>query len=151
MHFLVHSQNVNVLINNQETSTSNETCPYSINGICISEDVGGVDASIIYADDCTWVVFTNYNTFPVTILYEIGSNYENTWPFGPYGDGYHGNIVKYEIKDGTCGSVFCGIEGSKKIKLNQTYCDHPYAPVSGYRDESQHYSIKGMIVRKLSN
>lgn len=148
----VRVNNINVNISDQNGNTNYQECPYRINGICITEDVGGVDANIIYADNCTWVVFTNYNTFPVTILYEIGSNYKNEWPLSMGTDGnYYGYLVEYETKDGKCGSIVCGIEGSKKVKLHQTYCNHPYEPASGYHDDSQYYSIKGIIARKLSN
>ena len=144
----VRVNNINVNIKDQNGNANYQDCPYRINGICITEDVGGVDADIIYADDCTWVVFTNYNTFPVTILYEIGSNYKNTWPVD--GSGY-GISVMYETKDGKCGSIVCGIESSKKVKLHQSFCHHPYEPASGYNDDSQYYSIKGIIARKLAN
>lgn len=80
-------QNVNVNINNQDYS-SNKDCDFKINGICSSEDIGGVDIQgldkydeagtdregnpIYYINH--YAVLTNYNDFPVTVLIDFYGN-----------------------------------------------------------------------------
>ena len=134
--------NINININNQDfDNPPKKECPYSINGICITEDIGGVTSSIVYEDDCTWVVFTNYNNFPVNVLYEVKSNYHEGQSMVSY----------HAVKNGTISNVVLGAKGSKNVKLNQTYCNHPYKAYQGYKNMSDYYSIKAMIARKLSN
>ncbi|MBQ2189175.1 MAG: hypothetical protein II401_11550 [Bacteroidales bacterium] len=81
MFTFCNAQDVNVNINNQDY-TNNNDCEFKINGICSSEDIGGVDVSFIsknnrFKEDyrgvdyevCDiYVLFTNYNSFPVTVL-----------------------------------------------------------------------------------
>lgn len=136
MFTLGYCQDVKVNINNQEATTKEE-CPYRINGICSSEDIGGVDVQIEYIDNTTWAVFTNYNSFPVTVLYQVSSK-------GTHRSlGYMDNFI---TQDGATGSIVIGVNNSKKIKLD--YC--PYISTSWY-DNSSCYSIKGIIVRRLAN
>lgn len=134
--FLVHcnAQNIIQITNNGKSNSNekNQECPYRINGICISEDIGGVDARIVYHDDCTWVVFKNYNNCRVTILYEIGESY-----------GFSGGL--YHTTDGTTGTIVLDVEGTREIKLDQAFNDF-----RGYFSRAQYYSIKGMIVRKMA-
>lgn len=121
-----YCQDVKVNINNQE-ATAKEDCPYRINGICSTEDIGGVDVQFLFGKEekCTWgcnyAIFTNYNTFPVTVLYEI------EWRIGS------------SVKSKT-GSIVLGVDGSKRIEL-EDYGD----------DLSPRSSVKGIIVRKLQN
>lgn len=93
-----YSQDVKVNINNQDATTKDD-CPYRINGICITEDIGGVDAS--FKDGCTScnsfhsvLVLHNYNSFPVNVTYSIE---------------YEGGIKN--------GVAVLGVEGEKKIDL----------------------------------
>ena len=128
--YIGYCQDVKVNINNQE-QTGNADCPYRINGICSTEDIGGVDVQFYFnkVDDwCdqwnirgnTYALFTNYNTFPVTVLFEI-----------TYGSGEN-DIRK--------GNIVLGIEGSKQIDLySRTY------------DYTRLCNVKGIIVRKLQN
>lgn len=135
-----YCQDVKVNINNQEATTQ-EDCKYRINGICSTEDIGGVDVEIVAEksdpgcqSDCKYhfyAVFTNYNESTVTVLYEIGSC---DVLYGVY------DPVEPDTKDGTTGSVVLKADGSKKIKL------HSWGPRS---DLAQKFYIKGMIVRKL--
>lgn len=151
-----YCQNVNVNINNHDATSRNNDCPYRINGICSSEDIGGVDARIIYADDCTWAVLTNYNTFPVTVLYEIGNTLDEDEYENPP---YISNL--FFTRNNNTGNIVLNTSNSTKIKLDQTrYAEYFYEDYeatfhetleSPYIDCSKFYSIKGMIVRKLSN
>lgn len=75
---LGYSQDVKVNINNQEANVKDD-CPYRINGICATEDIGGVDTKFI--DTCPncssyrpGISLQNYNTFPVTVLWSVERN-----------------------------------------------------------------------------
>ena len=137
MNVLAYSQDVKVNINNLDTAAVKDNCPYRINGICSSEDVGGVNVDILYADEVTWAVFTNYNEYPVTILYEIGRA-----KCGYYSN--YSSSVYFYTNDGTTGNIVLGNSGSKKVKLDDSHDNY-----STY-DNSHCYSIKGLIVRKLT-
>ena len=132
--------NVNININNQDGSITNKECPYQINGICITEDIGGVTATIVYENDCTWAIFTNYNGFAVNVLYEIKSNYSHE----------QSEVNHYLVQNGTISNIVLGVKATKKVKLNQTYNNHPFKAYQGFKDKSGYYSIKAMIVKKLS-
>ena len=99
---LSYCQDVRVDINNQEISTE-EKCPYRINGICSTEDIGGVDVTIQKESYAAVAIFTNYNTFPVTVLYVISSKYPN-------------------IPDRT-GSIVFAVNGEKKVVIKQEISD----------------------------
>ena len=97
---LGNCQNVNVRINNQD-ATNTDNCPYRINGICSTEDIGGVDVRFeergggVRDDGTYWlskqyIVFKNYNSFPVTVLYKI--QYDNSHS-RHYGEEQIGNMV----------------------------------------------------------
>ena len=119
-----YCQDVKVNINNQEATTK-EDCPYRINGICSTEDIGGVDVQFSfkvtdeYGHGDTKAVFTNYNNFPVTVLYQI-----------------HYRLVKDNAQD-HIGSIVLGVESSKEIVITNG------------RDCSMEYIVTGIIVRKL--
>lgn len=147
---LGYSQDVKVNINNQEASITDD-CAYRINGICSSEDLGGVDVEIVFEDGITWAVFTNYNTFPVSVLYEV--SYLGYDACAKYDDTSEDRIrteMNFGVGDGVCGNIVLGVSGSKKLKLAQ----HSYFSSDGKAtrivDVSCQYSIKGLIVRKLS-
>ncbi len=61
------TQDVKVNINNEEVSVKDD-CPYRINGICATEDIGGVDVLI---EKDYYLILTNYNDFPVTVLWKV--------------------------------------------------------------------------------
>ena len=84
-YYLGYSQDVKVNINNQEAKTSVE-CPYRINGICITEDIGGVDVSFCQGNG---MVLKNFNNFPVTVVWEIQYNSNSRYD----GAQKSGNIV----------------------------------------------------------
>lgn len=68
-----YSQNVKVNINNQD-ATIKDDCPYRINGICASEDIGGVEVEFLDGEEGTGtelLVLTNYNNFKVNVLWQI--------------------------------------------------------------------------------
>lgn len=123
MNVLAYSQDVKVNINNQD-GTAKDDCPYRINGICATEDIGGVEVEFIQEETYQYhwdyfIVLTNYNNFPVNVLWQIEFNYKD----------YSANGT---IKTG---NVVIGIEGQKKIKLPHYY---------------EGWSVKGLIVRKLA-
>ena len=47
---LGYNQDVKVNINNQDVTTKDD-CPYRINGICVTEDIGGVNVDITFEDN----------------------------------------------------------------------------------------------------
>lgn len=113
---LGYCQDVKVNINNQDAKV-NEDCPYRINGICATEDIGGVDVSFIGSN----IVLTNYNVFPVTVIWQIE---------------YLCGDCRYDGEEKTATTVL-GAEGQKQIYLSE------------YRTASK-WSVKGLIVRKLA-
>ena len=129
-----NAQNIIQITNNGSGNNNNQQqdCPYMINGICSTQDIGGVDVTIIYENNCTWALFKNYNDFRVTVLYEVGESY-----------GFSGGL--YHTSDGTTGSIVLDVEGTKKIKLDQAFNDF-----RGYFSRAEYYSIKGLIVRKMA-
>ena len=68
-------QNTVVIQNDGKTTT--QTCPYRINGICVTEDIGGVEINIKYNyfNNTYKVEFKNYNKFTVTIIFEYEHEY----------------------------------------------------------------------------
>lgn len=134
--FCCNAQNI-IQISNDGSRNNNQQKEkeYKINGISASSDIGGVDATIIYEDQRTYALFTNYNSFPVTVLYEIGES--------------SGTDAGYYTADGTTGTIVLGESGSnnvsKKIKLDAAINGFGY-PIN----RSNNYSIRGLIVRKLS-
>lgn len=120
-------QNVNVNINNQDYSQTKD-CDFKINGICSSEDIGGVDIQGLEKYDEVgpnqyyinlYAVLTNYNEFPVTVLIDF------------YGDVKQATLRKDETKE-----VFVSY-ASSDMKTS-------YRP-----PRETGISYKGMIVRKL--
>lgn len=103
-----YGQDVKVNINNQDYSTSNGE--FKINGISSSEDIGGVDVDFrTKVNDPQrnttdlFVVFTNYNNSPVTVL---------------------STIEFWQANIGDCNktiSCVLGVGMTKEIKLNDTW------------------------------
>ena len=132
-----HCQDVKVNINNQEATTK-EDCAYRINGICSTEDIGGVDVEIYakedgirtpnYTYDNIYAQFKNYNESTVTVLYEIGNE-----------DLGSGRCTGTASPDGKTGSIVLQPGENKSVKLHS----------NGYSSYAQKYFIRGMIVRKL--
>ena len=79
-----YGQDVKVNINNHDYSTEKD-CEFKINGICSSEDIGGVDIQGVEkyhfdGDRNTYfpryyAVLTNYNEFSVTVLFEYNETF----------------------------------------------------------------------------
>ena len=125
-----YGQDVRVNINNQDAT--NNDCGYKINGICASEDIGGVEIQglvkyekrTIYEKTkyCSmqYALLTNYNDFTVTVLVEF------------YAFGIHSIVLKKnETKE-----FFLGNFGSVTFTTSQP----------SYTNQLQ---TKCMIVRKL--
>ena len=119
-----YGQDVKVNINNQDFST-NKDCEFTINGICSSEDIGGVDvefeSNVVGNEVVRQVVFTNYNSYTVTTLCVIEYRH------------YNSRYQEHETLEKTFNIVLTE-NGSKKIAYD------------GYNG-----SVKGMIVRKLKD
>ena len=123
-----YGQNVNVNINNQDLTK--DDCGFMINGICSSEDIGGVDIQGVlkYAYDEGWdgywlglyAVLTNYNPFTVTVLFKKGPSV------------YTVILRPDETK-----------EVMDKQSIDNTIYDSPKSSIN------KSYSVDGMIVRKL--
>ena len=125
---IAYAQDINVSVNDKEVITKEE-CPFSINGICITEDVGGVDLIFVKEDSNNYesnnyAKFTNYNSKRVTVTYEI-SLYDETTA--------RGTIVLDSI--GTQGSI-------KLIELER-------ATSGGYYHKIKDFKNEGLIVRFL--
>lgn len=60
-------QNIIQVSGNQSNSQKQDDCPFRINGICSTEDIGGVMVEYKKHGDM-YVHFDNYNSFPVTVL-----------------------------------------------------------------------------------
>lgn len=123
---LGYSQDVKVNINNQDANAKDD-CPYRINGICATEDIGGVNVDFIHKagdnDNCYCMVLTNYNNFPVNVLWQI----EYT--------GNNQSCPNYNSKIKS-GNVVIGATGEKIVVL-------------GYSCYTN-WSLTGLIVRKLA-
>lgn len=72
-------------VNGQTTTSSSKECGYKINGICSSEDIGGVSLEEIsrraldegvFSNGITTAYLKNYNNFTVTVLIEL--NFDST-------------------------------------------------------------------------
>lgn len=115
-----YGQDVKVNINNNDVTTKDD-CAFRINGICSSEDIGGVDLEFVtetlqYCSNI-YANLTNYNSFPVSVIFKV-KELCNTC---------------YKEKTFT---VVLGVNGIKRVTLFECY---------------QHdVSLEGMIVRKLA-
>lgn len=114
-----NAQDVKVNINNQD-ATVQDDCVYRINGICSSEDIGGVNVDVDGGNgNC--LRFKNYNGFTVTVLYECV---------------YYNPVTNSSYwKDTICGVIVLEAKGEKSVNLT---------------GDSRYWSVKGIIVRKLS-
>lgn len=126
----VNAQNIvqitqNNGINNTTTKT-HENCGFKINGICSCEDIGGVDAELFFKAGF-YLKLTNYNQFPVTVLWEAEYN---------GGDDYKkGTTV---IGAASTNKVASGTNNSEKI-------------VKLHDGRLGRWSLVGIITRKLKN
>lgn len=130
------SQNI-IVANGNNSNTSNnqdqEECPYRINGICSTEDIGGVEFEFIFENNYNYLRLTNYNNTTVSVLFEL--DYQHTAYFGANPELYISRGVKnYVLKSNE----------SKKIKLS--WAKDYYGRI---QDNSSNFSINGSIVRKL--
>lgn len=126
------AQNIIQITNNGNTSTTEKDCGYKINGICSSEDIGGVSLEDIYREDLgggpfsngiTRAELKNYNNFTVTVLMEL--------VFDSYSHG--GATCVKEVYQ-----VVIPSNETKEVELKHSNCPGCY-------------SLQGMIVRRLMN
>ena len=137
------SQNI-IVANGNNSNTSNnqdqEECPYRINGICSTEDIGGVEFEFIFENNYNYLRLTNYNNTTVSVLFDL--DYDDVRHFGCYYYTEWEDVVIY-ISRGVKNYVLKSNE-EKKIKLCRTTdCD------GKPQDESSEFKIIGSIVRKL--
>ncbi len=162
-----------------QDSLQKKDCDFRINGLCAAQDIGGVDVEILYAEDSvTYAVFTNYNNFPVTVLYVIknsapqnhsykvavGETYFSFFNTGFCNCCYTGKCFHMPLN--AMGVSVLGVEGVKKLKLDKSYSqeyekeyrwqyntsfDTSKDSVLSIMDNSSYYSINGIIVRKLQD
>lgn len=125
---IAYAQDINVSVNDKEVITKEE-CPFSINGICITEDVGGVDLSFVNdsEDEPNYAKFTNYNSKMVTVVYDISLDGRTT---------ARGTIVLDSI--GTQGSI-------KLIELKKIDKSGSFYTIIDIR----RFKNEGLIVRFL--
>ena len=81
----VHAQNIVQITQNNgsnNTTKTHEHCDgFKINGICSCEDIGGVDAEVFFRAGF-YLKLTNYNQFPVTVLWKAEYNHGDDYKTG---------------------------------------------------------------------
>ena len=114
------------------TTSIQRDCDYKINGICSSEDIGGVSleeisrraySQEVFSNGVTTAYLKNYNNFAVTVLIELNFDTTNRGGSLDMDETYQVVIQSGETK---------GVE--------LRHCNCPGC-----------YSLKGMIVRRLKN
>lgn len=117
---------------NGGTTTTQKDCGYKINGICSSEDIGGVSLEKIsrvatdegyFSNGITTAYLKNYNNFAVTVLMEL--------IFDSSSKG--GSLYKEEVYQVV-------IQSGETKEVTLRHCNCPSC-----------YSLNGMIVRRLRN
>lgn len=126
-----NAQNIIQITNNGNQTTTTD-CGFKINGICSSEDIGGVSLESIsrqdlgggpFSNGITRAYLKNYNNFTVTVLIQLA--------FDSYSQG--GSTYVEEVYQ-----VVIPSNETKTVQLN--HCNCPSC-----------YSLQGMIVRRLKN
>lgn len=118
---LGYAQDVNVNINN----SGYNDCPYRINGICASEDIGGVEINFTAKNFCHYLDLDNYNSFTVTVLWQLE---------------YYNKAYEKDGRTTKTGSCVISANSNHRILI----CDGCYSNYIGC------WSLKGLIVRKLA-
>ena len=124
-----YGQDVKVNINNND-ATATDDCAYRINGICSSEDIGGVDLEFVqirrndadeksseYSKFDAYANLTNYNSSPVSVIFKVKGLYSDD-------------------KEKTFTMVL-GVNGVKSVLLYECH-------------KATWVTLEGMIVRKLA-
>lgn len=127
------AQNIIQITNNgNESTTTQKDCGFKINGICSSEDIGGVSLEGIsrealsegyFTNGITRAYLKNYNNFTVTVLMQL--------VFDSSSKG--GSLYVDEVYQ-----VVIPSNETKAVELK--HCNCPSC-----------YSLEGMIVRRLKN
>ena len=132
--FSCYSQNIiqiNQSSNSTSTNSSNSNCDFKINGVCSSEDIGGVSLERFYneiipgQENAPWPNYygyaelTNYNNFTVTVLIKVAFEYKDSYQEETY-------------------QVVIPRNETRKVKIKKGNCPGCY-------------SLLGMIVRRLKN
>lgn len=127
-----NAQNIIQITNNGSGSNYQNDCGFKINGICSSEDIGGVSLEGLsrevygsgpWANGITNAELKNYNNFTVTVLIKF--------LFDSYSQG--GATYEDEVYQ-----VVIPSNETKKVQLKRGNCPSCY-------------SLQGMIVRRLGN
>ena len=120
-------QNIIQVSGNQGNSQKQDDCPFRINGICSTEDIGGVmvefkygESGNGYSSEGVYLHAENYNSFPVTVLLQI--SYED----------------RYNALDPQVVTCVLPPSGYKATRLR-------------FADSTSGCILDGIIVRKLSN
>ncbi len=125
------AQNIIQITNNGSQNTTTD-CGFKINGICSSEDIGGVSLEDIsrqdlgggpFSNGITRAYLKNYNNFTVTVLIQLA--------FDSYSQGGSTYVEEFY-------QVVIPSNETKSVQLN--HCNCPGC-----------YSLQGMIVRRLMN
>ncbi len=127
-----NAQNIIQITQNGNGGNSSNDCGFKINGICSSEDIGGVSLEGLsrhvydsgpWANGITNAELKNYNNFTVTVLIKF--------LFDSYSQG--GATYEEEVYQ-----VVIPSNETKKVQLKRGNCPSCY-------------SLQGMIVRRLGN
>lgn len=126
------TQNIIQITNNGTNTTSTQKeCEFKINGVCSSEDIGGVSLERFYneiipgQENAPWpnhygyAELTNYNNFTVTVLIKIAFEFRDNYQEETY-------------------QVVIPSNETRKVKIKKGNCPGCY-------------SLLGMIVRRLKN
>lgn len=128
--FSINAQNIVQITQNSNSNNSNnqKECEFKINGICSSEDIGGVslekisrtvESDYVFANGITKAHLKNYNNFTVTVLFKLAFESRTK---------YVEEVYQVVIPSGN----------EKTVELK--HCNCPSC-----------YSLLGMIVRRLRN
>jgi len=127
------AQNIIQITNNGTGNNTNtqKDCDFKINGICSSEDIGGVSLERFYneiipgQENAPWpnhygyAELTNYNNFTVTVLIQVAFEFKDNYQEETY-------------------QVVIPSNETRKVKIKKGNCPSCY-------------TLQGMIVRRLKN
>lgn len=129
----LNAQNIIQITNNGTSNNGNtqKDCDFKINGVCSSEDIGGVSLERFYneiipgQENAPWpnhyayAELKNYNNFTVTVLIQVAFEFR---------DSYHEETYQIVIPSNE----------TRSVKIKKGNCPSCY-------------TLQGMIVRRLRN
>lgn len=127
-----YSQNIIQITNNGNSNTNTQKdCEFKINGVCSSEDIGGVSLERFFSEiipgqeNAPWPNYygyaelKNYNNFTVTVLIKVAFEYKDKYQEETY-------------------QVVIPSNETRNVRIKKG-------------NGTQYYTLLGMIVRRLKN